>query len=79
MKHQQKELGATESDKVPVIDDNVFIGWRVAIVGDIIIADNVKIGANAVVVKSIDTPNVSVGGVPAGRLFGRYRFIIFFV
>lgn len=58
-------IGATESDKVPVIGDNVFIGWGAAIVGDITITDNVKIGANAVVVKSIDTPNVSVGGVPA--------------
>lgn len=30
-----------------------------------------KIGANAVVVKSIDTPNVSVGGVPAKIIFNK--------
>ena len=33
--------------------------------GDITIADNVWIGANAVVTKSITEPNVLVGGIPA--------------
>ena len=35
------------------------------ILGDIKIADNVRIGAGAVVVKDITTPGVTVTGVPA--------------
>lgn len=58
-------IGATEDDKVPTIGNNVFIGFGAAIIGDIEIAYGVAIGANAVVTKSITTPNVTVGGIPA--------------
>lgn len=57
-------IGATENDKVPTIGDNVFIGFGAAIIGDVVIADNVAVGANAVVAKSIITPGVTVGGIP---------------
>lgn len=40
---------------VPQIGNDVFIGAGAKILGDIIIGDNVKIGANAVVTK--DVPN----------------------
>ena len=40
------------------------MGFGSAVVGDITIADGVAIGANAVVTKSIDTPNITVGGIP---------------
>lgn len=58
-------VGSTDDDKVPAIGDNVFIGFGAAIIGDVVIADGVAIGANATVCKSITTPNVTVGGVPA--------------
>lgn len=58
-------IGATESGKTPVIGDNVFMGFGSAVVGDITIADGVAIGANAVVTKSIFTPDITVGGIPA--------------
>ena len=58
-------IGATTDTEVPVIGNNVFIGFGAAIIGPVIIADGVAIGANAVVTKSITIPNVTVGGVPA--------------
>ena len=52
-------------DDSPVIGDNVDIGQNAQILGGIRIADNVKIGAGAVVVKDIETPGVTVVGIPA--------------
>ena len=52
-------------DDSPVIGDNVDIGQFAQIIGGIRIADGVRIGAGAVVVKDVLTPNVTVVGVPA--------------
>ncbi len=52
-------------DDSPVIGDNVDIGQFAQILGGIRIADGVRIGAGAVVVKDVLTPNVTVVGVPA--------------
>ncbi len=48
----------------PVIGDNVYIGPGAKLFGDIKIGDNVSIGANSVVNKSVEN-NVAVAGVPA--------------
>lgn len=56
-----------KNDGVPIIGNNVDIGYGAVIIGDIEIADNVVIGANAVVNKSITTPGCVVVGVP-GRV-----------
>lgn len=59
-------IGATNgSSKAPVIGDNCFIGSGARIIGDIRIADDVAIGANAAVVKSCEQSGVTLGGVPA--------------
>ncbi len=64
--HATCVIGATNGEqKAPVIGDNVYIGYGAMIIGDIRIADGVAIGANAVVVKSIDEPGTTWGGVPA--------------
>ena len=52
-------------DDSPVIGDNVDIGQNAQILGGIRIADNVRIGAGAVVVKDVLTPGVTVVGIPA--------------
>jgi serine O-acetyltransferase len=52
----------------PTIGNNVYIGPGAKIFGPITIADGVTIGANAVVNKSITTPNISIGGIPARPL-----------
>lgn len=57
------DLGYT-MDERPLIGDNVTLGSGAKILGGITIGNNVIVGANAVVVKSIPD-NVVVGGVPA--------------
>lgn len=57
-------------DDSPVIGDHVDIGQGGQILGGIRIADNVKIGAGAVVVKDVLTPGVTVVGVP-GKVIER--------
>lgn len=51
-------------DNSPVIGDNVDIGQGAQILGGISIADGVRIGAGAVVVKDVLEPGVTVVGVP---------------
>ena len=59
----QVTIGA-ERDQSPVLGDDVFIGAGARILGAIRIGSNVRIGANAVVVK--DVPDgVTAVGVPA--------------
>ena len=52
-------------DDSPIVGDNVDIGQNAQILGGIHVADNVKIGAGAIVVKDIETPGVTVVGIPA--------------
>ena len=67
--HECVNIGSTNgSDRAPVIGDNVFIATGAKIIGDISIADGVAIGAGAVVVKPIEEPNVTYGGVPAKKI-----------
>lgn len=56
-------------DIPPTIGDNVDIGVNAQVLGGITIADGVKIGAGAIVTKSILEPNVTVVGIPA-RVIG---------
>jgi serine O-acetyltransferase len=57
-----------EPDKVPIIGNNVYIGPGVKIFGDISLADNIAIGANAVVNKSFTEPGITIAGVPAKKI-----------
>lgn len=61
-------IGSTNRSKAPVIGDNVFIGTGAKVLGDIYVANDVAIGANAVVVKSINEPGTTWGGVPARKI-----------
>jgi serine O-acetyltransferase len=49
----------------PIIGNNVYIGPGSKLFGDITIADNVKIGANSVVNKSILQNGATAVGIPA--------------
>ena len=62
--HVGVNIGA-HHDKAPRIGNNVYIGPGAIIFGDIEIADNVSIGANATVNKSAFQPNSVVAGTPA--------------
>lgn len=56
------------SSKAPLIGDNVYIGPGAKLFGEIIIASNVAIGANAVVNKSFYTEGIAIAGVPAKQI-----------
>ena len=62
--HVGVNIGA-HHDKAPRIGNNVYIGPGAIIFGDIEIADNVSIGANATVNKSVLELNSVVAGTPA--------------
>lgn len=49
----------------PILGNNVDVGVGAKIIGNIYIADDVKIGANAVVTKSCDIKGAVLCGVPA--------------
>lgn len=62
-------IGATSgSEKAPIIGENCFIGSGVRIIGNISIAKDVAIGANAVVVKTIDEEGTTWAGIPAKKI-----------
>lgn len=52
----------------PIIGNSVFIGTGAKIIGKVVIADNVVIGANAVVTKSILESGITVAGIPAKKI-----------
>ncbi len=52
----------------PQIGNNVYIGPGAKIFGDIVIADNIAIGANSVVNKSFYEKGISIAGVPAKKI-----------
>lgn len=67
--HVGVNIGATNGKpEVAKIGNNVYAGPGVKIVGGISIADNVVLAANAVVVKTIDEPGTTWGGVPARKI-----------
>lgn len=56
-------IGATGgSIKAPQLGNNIFIGSGARIIGDITVADNIAIGANAVVTKSFTENDITLGG-----------------
>lgn len=44
------------------------IGVGAKLIGDIVIADDIVVGAGAVVVSSFTEPGITIGGVPARRI-----------
>lgn len=65
--NQQVTIGYKDNTRPPVIGNNVTITCGAKVLGPITIADNVTIGANAVVVKDLP-PNSVWGGVPARQI-----------
>mgnify|MGYP000010174995 CR=1 FL=1 len=64
--HQGVHVGRNiKEGSVPKIGNNVWIGPGAKLFGDIKIADNIMIGANSVVNRSILESDVTVAGVPA--------------
>lgn len=56
------------SGKAPHIGNYVYIGPGAKIFGDIVIADGIAIGANAVVNNDFIEPNITIAGIPAKKI-----------
>ena len=65
-------IGISTDNKTPVIGDCVYIGPGSKLFGGIKIADNIMIGANAVVNKSFEDDSVIIAGVPAKIVSKKY-------
>ena len=63
-------IGGSSStpNEFPNLGDNVYIGTGAKILGGVKIANNVAIGANAVVVKDILEEKTTHAGVPAKKI-----------
>lgn len=59
--NKDTEIGINQQ---PIIGDNVVIGTGAKILGRVIVGDNVRIGANSVVINDVPSNSVAVG-VPA--------------
>lgn len=59
---------ARDGKSAPKIGNNVYIGPGAKLYGAIKIADGIAIGANSVVNKNFNTPNISIAGVPAKEI-----------
>ena len=59
---------AQAHDQCPVVGNDVELMIDSKVLGGITVADHVRIGANALVIKSIDEPNTTWAGVPAKKI-----------
>ena len=67
--HEGVTIGATNGDtRSAQIGDNVFIGSGAKVIGNISIAPDVAIAANAVVVTNIQEAGTTWGGIPAKKI-----------
>lgn len=61
------------NDGTPVLGDGVVVGVGAVLLGDIRLAKNIAVGANAVVNKSFDEENIAIAGVPAKKVSSNGR------
>ncbi len=68
--HAGTNIGTEQrfGDTAPRIGNNVYIGPGAKIFGNIVIGDDVAIGANAVVTRSFEESHATLGGVPAVKI-----------
>lgn len=57
-----------KTDRNPVLGDNVELGYGAIIIGEIAVASNTRIGANAVVTRSIEMEGGTYVGIPARKV-----------
>ena len=56
------------NDNAPILGDGIVVGTGAVILGNISLASNIAIGANAVVNKSFTEENIAIAGVPAKKI-----------
>lgn len=57
-----------KNEKAPIIGNNVEIGVGAKIIGDVFIADDIIIGAGAIVNKSFYEKGITIAGIPARKI-----------
>ena len=65
-----KIAGDDRLDLAPTVGDRVTIGIGATLLGGITLADDITVGAGALVTKSFLEPGITVAGVPAEKLGG---------
>jgi serine O-acetyltransferase len=55
-------------EQIPHIGNNVDFGYGSVVIGNVDIADDIKIGAGAVVVNSFTEKGITIAGVPAKKI-----------
>ena len=68
--HEGVTIGASGGKNAPNIGNNVFLASGCKIIGAINIADGCVVGANAVVIKDVKEPGITVAGIPAKKISG---------
>lgn len=57
-----------QNNECPELGENVELGIGAKVIGNVYLADRIKVGANAVVTKSFYEPGITLVGVPAKKL-----------
>jgi serine O-acetyltransferase len=57
-----------KDNNCPVLGKNVELGIGAKVIGGVTLADNIRVGANAVVTKSFLEPGITIAGVPAVKV-----------
>ena len=69
--HGDNCVGNNGSDNAcPVLGKRVELGTGAKVIGNVTLADEIKVGANAVVTKSFLEPGITIAGVPARKIKG---------
>lgn len=67
--HGDNCVGNNGSDnRCPVLGKGVELGVGAKVIGDVVLADGIQVGANAVVTKSFLEPGITIAGVPAKKI-----------
>lgn len=61
-------VARTGQSGCPTLGNGVDVGIGARVLGDIYIADNIIIGANAVVTRSFYEPGITIAGIPARKV-----------
>lgn len=56
------------SDDVPCLGNGIVIGVGSVLLGGIQLADNIAVGANALVNKTFTEENIAIAGIPAKKI-----------
>ena len=67
--HGANCIGNAATDfTAPQLGDNIDIGVGASVIGNVTIADGTRIGAGAVVTRSVLEKNTTIAGIPAKTL-----------